>query len=311
MKIRNLRVFLAVAEELHFRRAAERLGMAQPLVSRDVHDLEAELGVALFSRTNKWVKLTPAGAELMKDAAKILDLEEKAERNVRMIHAHAGERIRIGYVGSLMHSILPAILARISAEIPGLSIELRELFTGEQVRELLGKRLDLGFVRSWIRKPGLSFSPLVEESFVVILPEQWAVVERGEAFWKRLEERPFVSFAESCATELNDRVFSICARSGFVPRNLYAVDTYEAIVGLVGSGLCWSIVPAISPGVFRSLGRGIEAVELEEKASLGIARETAGGSHVSGRIVALAREVAADYLECAEPQNSSGLSSKK
>ena len=155
MELRHLRYFIAVAEELHFRRAAERLHMSQPPLSQQIRQLEEEVGAQLLTRNQRKVELTAAGAAFLVRAREILDAVEDAARQARRVQRGEVGRLAVGFVGSAMYSFVPELLRGFREQAPDIALRLHELGTTEQLRQLDDGRLDVGFLRTPGRWPGL------------------------------------------------------------------------------------------------------------------------------------------------------------
>jgi DNA-binding transcriptional LysR family regulator len=294
MELRHLRYFLAVAEELHFGKAAERLNISQPPLSRQVRGLETELGAELFERSGRRVRLTRAGEHLQREAATLLERLGRVEREVRILGGGMKGHLTIGYTGSLMFAMLPELLSRIGAGLPGYSIELQELATESQLRALLNGRLDLGFVRNLARAEGLNHVRLTEETLSAIFPRGRGPAGAslvGLAALATLAERPFVTFTHSWAPGLVERVLDVCTRAGFSPRIAYECSQFYSVLRLVAGGLGWSIVPTLAA---RNSGLdldSIELVDLPDRFAIGIAYSQSADQDLMERIVAMAKAV--------------------
>ena len=178
MELRHLRYFIAVAEELHFRRAAERLHMSQPPLSQQIRQLEEEVGAVLLLRNQRKVELTAAGAAFLVRAREILDAVEDAARQARRVQRGEVGRLAVGFVGSAMYSFVPELLRAFREDKPDVGLRLHELGTTEQLRQLEDGRLDVGFVRLRGSRPGLAFESVLDEEVVVALPDVHPLSQR-------------------------------------------------------------------------------------------------------------------------------------
>jgi DNA-binding transcriptional LysR family regulator len=170
VELRHLRYFLAVAETLHFGRAAQKLGMAQPPLSQQIKRLEEMIGAPLFARTTRGVTLTPAGAMLRERAtATMARLADDLEQTRRVGRGEEG-RLRVGFSGSVMFTELPAAIQRYRRAYPRVEVQLREMWTSEQLPALADGSIDVGFLRDGERRPELAITPLLREPFHVTLP---------------------------------------------------------------------------------------------------------------------------------------------
>jgi DNA-binding transcriptional LysR family regulator len=243
MELRHLRYFVAVAEELHFGRAAERLFIVQPALSKQIASLEKELGVELFIRTKRHVEMTPAGAALLEDARQVLAQAEGAR--VRAQLASRGEVgvLEVGFVVPVLYDLLPHMLRAFRAEYPTVHLSLHELHSREIVNGLLSRDLHIGFSRLPI--PGgdsLRVQPLVEEPVLVALPEDHPLAAAEEVALADLADDDFILITRSEEPELYDAHVAACAAAGFAPRVAHQVDRTNVAIGLVAGGLGVSFV---------------------------------------------------------------------
>lgn len=244
MELRHLRYFVAVAEALHFGRAAQRLMIAQPPLSQQIKALEQEIGVQLFRRTKRRVELTEAGRVFLAEARRTLAQAEQAVQAAR--RADRGEigRLTIGFVGSATYEILPPVLRRFRLNHPGVELSLRELTTAQQVAALEAKDIDIGFVRTPPPSPHLACRVLTEEDFVVALPRFHRLARARPVALAGLREDPFILFPRSLATGLYDRIVTACQQAGFSPRVALETTQTPVMIGLVAAGLGVALVPA-------------------------------------------------------------------
>ena len=244
MELRHLRYFLAVAEELHFGRAAEKLGIKQPPLSRQIKDLEEELGVRLFDRTNRRVELTPSGRYLKQSAARIGEQADQIRNTIGRIHEGTAGLVRIGYVGSAMHSILPCLLRTLYETYPKICTELHELDGAAQVQALRSGELDIGFVWTPIQASGLATHILREEPFAVVLPAENRLSKAEAATLRPLAEIPYIGFSRTCAPGLTGQILHICNEAGFSPHIVHETSQLNTLLRLVEAGFAYSIVPS-------------------------------------------------------------------
>jgi DNA-binding transcriptional LysR family regulator len=172
MELRHLRYFVAVAEELHFRRAAERLHMSQPPLSQQIRQLEEEVGAQLLLRNQHRVELTASGAAFLERAREILDAVEAAALEARRVQRGEVGRLAVGFVGSSMYSIVPELLNAFRERHGDVALRLGELGTTEQLRQLESGRLDVGFLRPRQPRPGLTIEPVYSEPVMLALPDR-------------------------------------------------------------------------------------------------------------------------------------------
>jgi DNA-binding transcriptional LysR family regulator len=216
IEIRHLRYFVAVAEELHFRRASEKLGIAQPPLSQQIKKLEEKLGGSLFSRTTRGVSLTRAGTVLLERARDTLSkVSDDIIVTRKMISGEVGT-LTVGFSGSIMLTKLPSILRRYRQKYPEVDLRLRELVTSEQIEALNLGTIDIGLMREGLPSPKLRMSPILHEPFVAILPLRHRLASRAFVPVSALAEEPFVLFPRSAGWISYDKIAGLCAKAGFV-----------------------------------------------------------------------------------------------
>ncbi len=244
MELRQLRYFVAVAEELHFRRAAERLHMSQPPLSQQIRALEDELGFALLIRTRRRVELTPAGAAFLRDARALIAELEGAVATARRIDAGQTGRLRVGFVGSALLSIVPGTVERFRASRPGVAIELRERSTVDQLRAVAAGVVDVGLVRPPIEDDGLHAETVLRERTVAALPAAHPLASLTRVPLRRLAAEPHVLFPRDQAPGFHDLLIGALAGTGAGPRVIQYAPEMLTIIGLVAAGTGVSLVPA-------------------------------------------------------------------
>jgi DNA-binding transcriptional LysR family regulator len=244
VELRQIRYFVAVAEELHFRRAAARLHMSQPPLSQQIRRLEEELGFPLLSRTRRRVELTAAGSAFLGDARALLDGLDGAVATARRVHLGQTGRLRISFVGSALLSIVPDIVQRFRAQRPDVEIDLRERSTAEQVAALADGSIDIGLAPLPIDGDGLDAEVLVRERTVAVLPAGHSIAGAERVTLRRLAAEPFVLFPRAQAPGFHDRLVESLTIAGEPPRIVQHAPEMQTIVGLVAAGLGVSLVPA-------------------------------------------------------------------
>lgn len=244
MEYRHLRFFLAVADELHFTRAAARLGVAQPYVSAEIQRLEDELGVELFTRSKRHVEITPAGEAFRRRALEILDLTERARGDAR--RAARGEigQLVIGFAGSAGYDVLPTALRRFRARWPEVDVVLRELTTVEQLRALRDERIDVGLGRPR-GDPGAGLETRVvrEERGVVALPAGHRLEGASDIELGELASEAWIAFDQTAGPGLHQLLVAACEDAGFTPRVAQVAGEIPTMVNLVASGMGIALLP--------------------------------------------------------------------
>ena len=243
MELRHLRYFVAVAEELHFGRAAERLHIAQPPLSQQIKALENELGVQLLARTKRKVELTPAGRLFLDEARLTLSQAARAQRIAVEADKGVRGRLRIGFVTSASYSILPVLVRRFRRDFPFIDLDLVEMIPSRQIEALEQGRIDVGILRPPVEGAGLVLETILEEPLVAALPSDHRLAVQKTVSLKMLAEEAFVFFPRHHGPGIYDVVMHACHAAGFSPRISYAPNEMQTILAYVAAGLGVSIVP--------------------------------------------------------------------
>ena len=244
MELRHLRYFVAVADELHFGRAAEKLFIAQPALSQQIQQLERELGVSLLTRSSRRVALSAAGAVFLADARAILARVTSATEAAR--RADRGElgRLGVGFVASATYAVLPDVLRRFRERFPDVELLLYELTAAEQAEALREGTINVGFARPFLEDPTLVVELVARESFVVALPEGHTLAAQERVALSDLAPEPFILFPSSPKPSYADTVYALCERAGFAPIVAQEVREMQTAVSLIAAGIGVSLVPA-------------------------------------------------------------------
>lgn len=243
MDIRQLEYFVAVAEELHFGRAASRIGMTQPPLSQQIRQLETDMGVRLFERTNRRVALTDAGRVFLADAHRILQDLKLAEERARQAQSGVIGRLALGFVGSATYGILPPIIRRYQESFPGIDLALQEMSTPIQLDALLAGHLDVGFVRPTVANPEILMRVIHRERCVAVVPAIHALAGNEHIRIEQLKGEPFVVVARTVWPGLYDSILTLSRSAGFSPLVRLEVSEVQTVVGLVGAGLGVTLLP--------------------------------------------------------------------
>ena len=244
INLRRLEYFVAVAEELHFGRAAEKLGIAQPPLSQQIRKLEAEFGARLFDRSRRSVALTEAGAALLPEARRLLALSSSVATIPRDIQEGRAGRLRLGFIGSAGYRLVPALLRHSRKRLPSVTFELSELPTVDQLVRIEDGTLDLGLVRPPVFRDSVRTASVWSEPFVAALPADHRLAELEAVDTSQLRDEAFVIFPRGRGPGLFETILRLCEGHGFTPRVAQEAVQMQTIVGLVGAGLGVSIVPA-------------------------------------------------------------------
>lgn len=240
-----MRYFVAVAEELHFGRAARRLNLSQPPLSVQIRELEREIGADLFIRNRRRVELTPAGGVLLGEARRLIAQAEAAVESAR--RAARGEigHLAVGFVSTADYSLLPALVHRFRTRHPGVSLTLRELTGDRQIDQLSAGELDLGLMIAPPRIAGLVERTVLREPLIAALPASHRFARLGRSIAVQdLSGEGFVLFPRAMAPGLYDALIALCQQAGFAPRLAQEAIQMQTILGLVAGGLGVSLVPA-------------------------------------------------------------------
>jgi DNA-binding transcriptional LysR family regulator len=268
MELRHLRYFVAVAEELHFGRAAHRLNLAQPPLSQQIKALEVELGLPLFVRTSRKVALTEAGHLFLPQARLVLAGAEHALDMMRVMHRGEVGRLTIGFVSSAVYSLVPAILHEFNRRRPNVEIRCVEMTSKQQEAAFDERQIQIGFTRNLAHGPHLQRETLTTEGFVMALPTKHARAKQVRLHLRDFADEGFILFSRTDGSAIYDGIIASCQRAGFSPRVNQEGGGVQTILALVAAGLGVAMVPASlqnlqRPGViYRALPRA-ETQEVE------------------------------------------------
>ena len=288
MELRQLRYFIAIAEEGSFSQAAERLHVSQPPLSIQIKHLEQELGTPLLHRNNRGVAPTAAGTVFLDEARAVLARLDSARS--RTLQAGRGDigTLSIGFVSIADYSVLPPALKRFRSRFPDVEVQLHELTTDAQIRELRAGRLDLGIGLGPVDEPDLRFTRVLREALVLAVPSGHPAARGGAAVDLRtLSKASFIVPPRDIAPGLYDLTISHCRAAGFAPRITQHARQMQTVIGLVSSGMGVALVPASvrnlkRPGVqYRSL-RG-RAAQID----MGMLQRSDTGSPLQRNFIAL------------------------
>lgn len=244
MDLRQLRYFVAVAEELHFGRAAQRLAITQPPLSFNIAKLEESLGVELLRRTTREVALTPAGRAMYQEALKILALSRDAEALAGRIARGESGVVHLGFVGSALLMQHTETTQRFGIQRPEVEVIVHELNSFEQVDALQHRQIDLGIIHPRSLPAGIEWRVLSRQPFVCALATDHALAAKSEIALKDLEGEDFVLFSRPFSQDYYDKIVTMCARAGFVPSIRHEVRHMLSIAALVARKFGVSLVPA-------------------------------------------------------------------
>ncbi|WP_289367182.1 LysR family transcriptional regulator [Pantoea stewartii] len=245
IELRHLRYFIAVAEELHFGRAAQRLHISQPPLSQQIMHLEAETGAQLFNRTNRSVQLTPAGQQFLQDArAILLQVEQATQRAARLHRGEEGE-LRIGFTSSAAFiGVVSDALYLFRQRWPDVHVQMQEINTRQQLTPLHEGKLDLGVMRNTPLPADLHHQLLLQEPLCAVVHKAHPLASAGKISLQALASEPFVFFDPQVGTALYSEILDLLQRYQIKPYITQEVGEAMTILGLVATGLGVSILPA-------------------------------------------------------------------
>ncbi len=244
LELRHLRYFVAVAEELHFGRAAQRLHLSQPPLSQQIRNLEAILGYALFVRTSRSVRLTPAGEVFLERARRTLRNVQRDIVETRSIGQGEVGSLNIGFVGSAMLTGLSGVFRSYHEAYPRVKLQLHESFTARVVEGLEDGSLDAGILRDSDTAPHLEVTRLFSEPYVAVLPATHRYARQKSLSPGMLRGEPFVYYPRSAGARAFEKPLTLFEEHGFRPQIVQEASHWLTILRLVGAGLGVSIAPA-------------------------------------------------------------------
>lgn len=261
MDIRQLRCVVAVAEELHFRRAAERLHMSQAPLSAQIKRIEREIGYPIFERTTRSVRLTPVGVELYRRAVDILEQVNRATADLEQVAAGRSGRLRIGFPSSASYSVLPLGVRRLRELAPDLELEMVPLTSAEQVERLHDGSLDIGIVRGEASAFDLPTERLFEERIVACLPEDHPLADRVAVSAEELAREPLVFFPAKDMPGFVAEIRPIFAGLPFPPVRTRVIHQ-ETALGFVAAGVGYTLLPE---SVLSAAPSSVRVVAIDSK----------------------------------------------
>jgi LysR family transcriptional regulator, benzoate and cis,cis-muconate-responsive activator of ben and cat genes len=243
MELRHLRYFLAVAEELHFSRAAARLHIAQPPLSHQIRQLEGELGFDLFLRTNRRVRLTDAGRYFRDEARSLLERLERAKAAAQRVAGGESGSLEVGHVAAVTFALLPRLYRLFRARHPDVALTLSEMSTAEQVEALRAGQIHLGLARQPVGDETLTVEPLLDEPLVVALPLRHPLAKQRTIALRDLSRERFVLYPRSPRHGWIEVVKNACRAAGFQPIVAQEALELSTAVTLVAAGIGITLVP--------------------------------------------------------------------
>jgi len=260
IELRHMRYFLAVAEELHFRKAAEKLFISQPGLSRQIKTLEDALGIVLFERHTRKVVLTKVGEYLKIEFSMQIKMLSHTLENAKMLQDGKQGALKIGYVGSAMQEVIPNLLLNFEKKHPNILCNLKEIDNQQQLEALLSFSLDIGFVRLERVPRALEIKPILKENFCLVLPKEHPINKDNFKNLSQFKEESFILFDAQYSASYHEKVMQIFDDCGFTPLNSHNTIHSSSIFKLVENKLGISIVPK---SLAQKRGHQIKFIELD------------------------------------------------
>lgn len=270
MELRHLKYFKIVAEELHFTRAAEKLFIAQPALTRQIKQLEKELDVLLFNRSKRVVTLTEAGKFLYEAAEDIFSTIEQVKSRTKQIETGLIGKIKVGYVGSAMISVLPKLITTLQKTQPDLHLELFEMTAKLQMEQLKAKKLDIGFMRIPQEEKDLNTEVIFIETYSLVLPANHPKNDKNYKGLHEFTKENFILTPRNAGERYFDNIISLFTTAGFSP-NIVHESVYEnATIRLVENNIGISIFPTSFKNAFNAKVKFIELKDIPNRLELSI-----------------------------------------
>lgn len=268
IELRHLRYFMRVAQELHFGRAAEMLGVSQAPLSQQIRQLEERLGVRLFDRTTRSVTLTPAGRVLFEKAQQVLVSLEEGIRETQAAGGLSSGRLRIAAVYVGLYNFMSKAMREFSRRNPSVLLDMQIHTTEEQLALLKDRKIDVAFVRPPRTASGIAYREIYREGFVAVLPAESHLAARKNLEVEDLRDENFITYSSIVGVSYQDVVLQHCRKAGFVPKVVQEVSHTMTVVAMASAGIGVGIVPAwvvmtpMENVVYRELPKLPKAVSL-------------------------------------------------
>lgn len=289
MEFRQVTAFLAVAEELHFGRAAERLHIAQPALSQMIRALEKDLDVDLFERTTRRVRLTPAGEALLEPAAAIGTQVDGARRIARSAQQGLAGRVRIGFGGTSGYSILSRLAREVGERHPGISLDLQpQMYCGEAAIALRDGETDLAIISPPV-PAGVEVHVIRQESVMIAMPSAHELAERESVSMGELAGQPFISYAPSHGSQVREVMMRLADDAGFLPQVVQEAPDPYSLLALVGAQVGMAVVVESSDHIRIDGVRYVRLAEGRESFTLALGWRRNNPSEALARVLDIVR----------------------
>jgi len=291
LDIKQLKSFIAVANALSFSKAARQLHISQPALSTQIKMLETHLGAQLLDRNRRTVRLTAAGEALLPDAEALLRQIAELELRVARISSGDAGHLRIGFVASATRELVPAIAMEFRRQYPGVSLELKNIPTVQQVEALRSGAIDVGIVRMPLAEEGIVLDLVHREPFAIVLSNRHPLARERNLLVKHLAGEPFIAYGRRWAPAFYERWTGICRNAGFTPTVVQETGEMETALVLVGAGLGVAILPE---GITRRSRRTLKIKVLNREktySEIGIATARDRQTPLVQHLIATAKQV--------------------
>ena len=243
IELRHYRYFLALAKDLHFRKAAERLYISQPGLSRQIKQMEEDLGICLFERHNRKVELTKAGTYLQKEIKDVFKQLDDIIEHAKLLNDGLDGNLKLGFVGSAMQNVIPDLLLKYKSKHPHVLFSLTEMDNEKQIQALLNREIDVGFVRMERVPRDINIQPIFEDTFSLVLPKDHPLDESNFENLSQFKEEAFILFESSFNESYHEKVMQIFDHSNFSPIISHQTVNASTIFRLVEKKFGVAIVP--------------------------------------------------------------------
>jgi len=273
VELRQLQSFLVLAEELHFRNAAEKLFISQPGLSKQIQQLESHLGVKLLERDRRNVRLTVSGAYLQKQIEYLNGFLTNTFTHIKNLEKGIEGELKIGFVGSAMQKVIPELVKKCNRKFPELHFVLDEMSNQTQIEALEKFQIDLGFVRLNTVPSSIELKPIFQEHFTLVLPKGHPINPTNFESLQQFKEEPFILFSSDYSSTYYNNIMSIFTDAGYEPKVSHKSIHANTIFRLVESGLGIAIVPhSLTYGATKAIDiQTIELKDIRQSAILSIA----------------------------------------
>jgi DNA-binding transcriptional LysR family regulator len=290
MDLKQLRSFIAVAKTLNFGRAARHLHLSQSALSIQIQNLEAHLGVPLLERNRRTVRLTAAGESVLADSEQLLQLIADIELRAAMIGSGVVGHLRIGFVASATVQLIPSIVLAFRRLYPGVSLDLKNIPTVQQIDALKSGTIDAGFVRLPLSVEGLSIESIHREPFAIVLPKAHPLATDKRLSVGKLATEPFIAYGRRWAPAFYDHWTTLCRKAGFIPNVVQEAAEMETALVLVAAGLGVAILPQGITQRSRSILKIEPLVGEKVLSEIGVATLTSRTTPLLQRFVKISKE---------------------